>query len=500
MGAIHLTLTSGRSSSWFSDRLSARLAAGGSPLLVGLALIVLLALVGLGAFTLNALQPLHPSVAQIETVVGVAQGVSDARLKAERFVLSGSPTDFNAGERAFIEVVNGVNARVDAAATGDHYAWQQLETTSVEYLNTFRSLGSLMRSGSAPQTQAVLRNQLNDLDHALDRQLFTLLRQDINATGQTVEALGGAVTGLTALAVIALAGLFVGAALVLSSVTRGRAVTLSRMTQAAESLADGQFDTRLEVSPEVQPDLRPLMAAFNRLGEHVKHALRSESAAQEQNRVQVLKLARQEQMTAILEERHRIARELHDSVKQQLFSITLSAGAALNMVDHAPKVVKTHLEHIGQAGHHAQAEMTALLQELVPVSLQDKRLEEALLATLTPLCDTHNLKLIWRVDGTNTLTIAQEHALFRAVQEAVTNVLRHSGATVLRVSITFGLVTQIVVEDNGSGFDAEKIAPTSTGLAMMRARLKRVGGRAEFTTAPGQGTRLTLYLDLRRKN
>ncbi len=138
--------------------------------------------------------------------------------------------------------------------------------------------------------------------------------------------------------------------------------------------------------------------------------------------------------------------------------------------------MKTHLEHIKQAGHSAQSEMTILVQELVSVPLQERRLEDALLAYLNPLCDTHALKLLWRTDGTNTLTIAQEHALFRAVQEAVSNVVRHSGATVLRVSVRFGLLTHVIVEDNGKGFVPETIASTSNGLSMMRARLKSVNG------------------------
>ena len=213
--------------------------------------------------------------------------------------------------------------------------------------------------------------------------------------------------------------------------------------------------------------------------------MQSESAAYKQNRLQMMKLARQERMTAILEERQRIARELHDSVKQQLFSITLSAGAAINLLERAPHLVKTHLEHIRQAGHNAQAEMTALIQELVPISLQEQRLEEALLGYLNPLCETHGLKLLWRVDGTNTLTIAQEHALLRAVQEAVSNVVRHSGATVVRVSLNFGLVTHIIVEDNGKGFVPEAVPATSTGLSLMRTRLRRSAGAAKYRPRRG---------------
>ena len=108
------------------------------------------------------------------------------------------------------------------------------------------------------------------------------------------------------------------------------------------------------------------------------------------------------------------------------------------------------------------------------------------------------MKLLWRVGGTNTLTIAQEHALFRAVQEAVSNVVRHSGATVLRVSLNFGLLTHVIVEDNGDGFVPETVPATSTGLALMRTRLKRVGGRCQVESTLGTGTRLTISIDSRR--
>ena len=89
--------------------------------------------------------------------------------------------------------------------------------------------------------------------------------------------------------------------------------------------------------------------------------------------------------------------------------------------------------------------------------------------------------------------------VIRAVQEAVSNVVRHSGGTVLRVSIRYGLMTHVIVEDNGKGFAPDAIAPTSNGLAMMRTRLKRVGGHLDVETAPGAGTRLNIQLDLRRR-
>jgi NarL family two-component system sensor histidine kinase LiaS len=291
-----------------------------------------------------------------------------------------------------------------------------------------------------------------------------------------------------------------GAAFVLALIiTQRGAYALRQIGQAAQRIAAEQYDTRIDLSGETNAEIVRLSAAFNRMAETLKSALRAESAAQAQNHAQLMKLAQQERKTAVLEERQRIARELHDSVKQQLFSMTLAAGAAVNLLDHSPGHVRTYLEHIQQAGHTTQSEMTTLLQELVPVSMQEKRLEDALLAYLTPLCEIHGLKLLWRVDGTNTLTIAQEHALFRAVQEAVANVVRHSGATVLHVSFYFGLVTQVIVEDNGVGFVPDAVPATSAGLALMRTRLMRAGGRYELQTAPGLGTRLTMLMDLRRR-
>jgi NarL family two-component system sensor histidine kinase LiaS len=289
----------------------------------------------------------------------------------------------------------------------------------------------------------------------------------------------------------------IGLVLVLA-ITHHSAYVLHQIGQAAQQITNEQYDTRIDLTDETNPDIIQLGLAFNRMAENLKKALRSESDAQKQNHLQLMKLAREERKTAVLEERQRIARELHDSVKQQLFSITLSSGAAINLLEHSTKQVRTHLEHICATSHSAQSEMTTLLQELIPGSMQEKRLEDALPAYLNPLCEVHGLKLLWRVGGTNTLTIAQEHALFRAVQEAVSNVVRHSGATVLHVSCNFGLVTHVIVEDNGEGFVPDAVPATSTGLALMRTRLIRVGGRYDLQTTPGVGTRLTIVMDLRR--
>jgi NarL family two-component system sensor histidine kinase LiaS len=489
----------GRRSSWFSDHLRG-LSTGSFRLIVlVLAAAVFAAFACLALAYRQSVQPVQDALAHHRAMTGLMQQTLDARWQVERALASTSADGFTGTYRSLEMAVASIQEMTKSSDAVDYFALSRLEQTSSEYLNTFRSLGSLIASGAPANTQATIRRQLYALGTDLSVEANASLESGLTAAEVALREQSDWLVTVASALIALLIGAF-GAAFALALIiTRRSAYALHQIGQAAQRITAEQYDTRIDLSGETNPDIVRLSAAFNRMAETLRGALRAESAAQQQNHAQLMKLAQQERKTAVLEERQRIARELHDSVKQQLFSITLSAGAAINLLEHAPAHVKTYLEHIQQAGHTTQSEMTTLLQELVPVSMQEKRLEDALLAYLTPLCEIHGLKLLWRVDGTNTLTIAQEHALFRAVQEAVANVVRHSGATVLHVSFYFGLVTHVIVEDNGAGFVPDAVPATSTGLALMRTRLLRVGGRYELQTTPGVGTRLTILMDLRRK-
>lgn len=489
--------TYGRRSSWFSDQLR-RLSVGSFRLIV-----LLLGAAVLAAFSLLMLsyrqttQPVESSLTRLQSISQLAQQTAGARLQAAQYLESGTQADYLQGEAALSALVESVES-ASAAQPIEYLALRQLEATSGDALNTFRSLGSLVSGGADEQTQAVLRQQLSAALSTLDKQTYAALESSVVAAGSLLNTSAATLANVGVALLIVVVILFALSLFAVSVISRHSAYALRQIGQAAEQITLGHYDTRIDLRSETNTDIVRLGEAFNRMAENLKTALQSESAANKQNHMQLMKLARQERMTAILEERQRIARELHDSVKQQLFSITLSANAALNLLNHSPEMVRTHLEHIRHAGQTAQTEMTGLVEELAPVPLQEKRLDEALLSALTPLCEIHGLKLLWRVEGTNTLTISQEHALFRAVQEAVSNVVRHSSATVLRVSVNYGLVTQVMVEDNGCGFDPDAVPATSAGLSLMQTRLKRVGGRCELDSAPGTGTRLKILLDLRR--
>ena len=443
MGATISLRSFGQKSSWFSRELR-HPSVGSFKLIVLLLGMLVFAVFGGLILTYRAsMQPVTASLAELGSASSLIQQALDARAQVERYLIDGDADAYNTSVTALEQAIGGIQQteQTTLPAVIDAFDLRRLGTTGGDYLNLIRSLDTLIAGNADADAQAMIRQRIAETALAFDQAAYAALQNGITASDTLLHQTTRSITGIGIILLIALGVIFSGSFVLVLIITGHSAYALHQIGLAARAITRGDYDTHIDLRAETNPDIAGLAIAFNRMAENLKIALASESAAKEQNGMQLLKLAQQERMTAVLEERQRIARELHDSVKQQLFSITLSAGAAINLLDHAPDLVRTHLEHIRQAGHAAQAEMTALLQELIPASLQDKRLEDALLNYLTPLCETHGIKLLWRVDGTNTLTIAEEHALLRAVQEAVANVMRHSNATLLRVSFSFGLVT-----------------------------------------------------------
>lgn len=443
--------------------------------------------------------PVAESLDRLEIISSLMSQMMEGRVQFDRYLTSGDEASFTTGEAAFSQAIARLEALIITNQTVDAFALQRLEGISTDYLNLARSLARLQRGGDpVATTQQTIRQQIESTALQLDQAAQLILQSNIAGSTDLLHESTVVVTRTGVGLLLFISMIFAVSFIVVLGITRHTSDALHEVGKATHQIALGNYDFRIDPRAATNPDITQLATAFNRMAETLKTALESESTANRQNGLQLMKLAQQERVTAVLEERQRIARELHDSVKQQLFSITLSASAAINLLDPAPEIARTHIEHIRHAGHTAQTEMTALLEELIPVSLQEKRLEEALNSYLTPLCEMHGINLLWRVDGTNTLTIAEEHALLRALQEATANVIRHSNATLVRVSLSFGLVTHAIIEDNGVGFVPETVPATSTGLALMRTRLKRVGGRCQVESSPGAGTRLTISVDSRR--
>jgi signal transduction histidine kinase len=203
-------------------------------------------------------------------------------------------------------------------------------------------------------------------------------------------------------------------------------------------------------------------------------------------------------------ERQRIARDLHDSVSQSLFSTTLhvrTAQRALELEElDASGPVGEQLSEIGQLTRGALAEMRALIFELQPDALA----EEGLVAALTKHASALSARegLVIEVDGPDDrlpLGPGVEQQLYRLGQEALANVVKHARASSATVRIAAEDDTvSIAVSDDGRGFDPAAVGREHFGLRSMRGRVADLGGRLEVTSALGRGTVLRVEIPAQR--
>lgn len=194
---------------------------------------------------------------------------------------------------------------------------------------------------------------------------------------------------------------------------------------------------------------------------------------------------------SITEERSRLARDLHDALTQRLFSLNLTLEAAAATADPGPTV-----EAIHQARglvDSALAELRTLIFELRPPALEADGLVEALRKHAALLSRAHSVPVTVvdaRPSGAAGPSAAGERVLWRVAEEALSNALRHAGASEIRVTVEGDGDTVLSVADDGIGFDPEarSIAARRLGLVSMRERIEAAGGTFEIVSAPGQGT------------
>ncbi len=198
---------------------------------------------------------------------------------------------------------------------------------------------------------------------------------------------------------------------------------------------------------------------------------------------------------SVIEERNRLARELHDSMTQNLFSLALTAEAASELVHADPARAEAEIDRIGALARDTQAELRSLIFELRPPQLEADGLVATIGKDLEVLGRAHGLKAGLRVQGTPELDSTVEVELYRIVQEALNNALRHAQADTVEVDVDArdGLVT-VIVRDDGVGFDpgARGIRERRLGLTSMRERAERLGGTFRVESSPGAGTAVSV--------
>jgi PAS domain S-box-containing protein len=190
-----------------------------------------------------------------------------------------------------------------------------------------------------------------------------------------------------------------------------------------------------------------------------------------------------------LEERQRLARELHDSVSQALFAIALGARTALEHLKQNPAAARAPLDYVVQLAEAGLAEMRALIFELRPESLEKEGLVGALAKQTAALRARYGITVDEFISAEPEASLAVKEALFRIAQEALNNTAKHARAS--HVELHLNLVGETLVaevRDDGAGFEPDAQFPGHLGLQSMRERAFRLGGRVEITSSTGQGT------------
>ncbi|NJO07313.1 MAG: sensor histidine kinase [Chloroflexaceae bacterium] len=215
------------------------------------------------------------------------------------------------------------------------------------------------------------------------------------------------------------------------------------------------------------------------------------------------RLARRAHEAAVLEERNRLARELHDSVSQQLFSMMLTAQAARAHIEKNPQRTLTQLERLQETAAAALAEMRALIAQLRPPAVSDQGLGTALQRHVAQVSRREGLRIDFSITGDERVAHGLEQALYRIVQEALNNIVKHAQASRAFVALDCQPhLVQLRVADNGQGFDVALLHDVAArdgdrrhfGLLTMEERATEMGGALSVLSVPGAGTEIVVQV------
>jgi signal transduction histidine kinase len=193
----------------------------------------------------------------------------------------------------------------------------------------------------------------------------------------------------------------------------------------------------------------------------------------------------------IIEERNRLARELHDSVTQRLFGVALAAESAQTLLERDRGKAAEELQRVSELARGAMEELRAVVFELRPGSLEAEGLATVLRKHVEVLRRVSGQAIVLKVHDVPRLKPDVATQILRIAQEALGNALRHSGATCIKVSLCGSTLT---VSDNGSGFDPDgpEVRGQRLGLTSMQERATELGGTLTISSTPGEGTTVEL--------
>ena len=207
-----------------------------------------------------------------------------------------------------------------------------------------------------------------------------------------------------------------------------------------------------------------------------------------------MELFEQTKDLAVMEERNRLARDLHDSAKQKAFAALAQLGTARGVLNGNGNAATLHLNEAENLVSDVIQELTFLVQEIYPISLQEKGLPAVLREYVFEWGNRNDIKVNLTLQKERRLPLGIEQAIYRVTQESLANVARHSRAQRVDISLMYnGGTLQLSVADDGCGFDMD-LKGHGLGLRSMRERIGSIHGTVQFQSAPGQGTRIIVQV------
>lgn len=264
-------------------------------------------------------------------------------------------------------------------------------------------------------------------------------------------------------------------------------IRLDAISIQIKQFANGNYNSKIANVHENVDETDRIIVELNDLGDKLQRQVYSLQRMADEK----ADYAKSAHKAAVIEERQRIARDLHDAVSQELFGLAMLSETALKLFDNKPATAREQMQEVVQSAHQAQAEMRALLLHLRPVYLTGETLEEGVQKLIDTIEQKSNLSFQIDIDDVLDLKEVVEEHLFRIIQESLSNILRHANADKVQLEIKRKQKEIYVrIEDNGIGFDPEKQQENkvSYGLKTMKERSEELGGTFTVRSKQGQGT------------
>ena len=198
-----------------------------------------------------------------------------------------------------------------------------------------------------------------------------------------------------------------------------------------------------------------------------------------------------------IEERNRLARDLHDTVKQQTYAARMQLTAAKNLMSSDPNRATEHVNTALQLNRETQQELTLIIDQLRPAALDGKGLPQALEAYAERWQEHTGVSAATSVSGSRPLPLEVEQALYRILQEALANVARHAEAESVAIALDITPDTvKLTVSDDGRGFEPDAVSGSSLGMAGMKQRMAGINGSLAVESVLSAGTKITAEVQL----